>query len=1070
MNSEFISLADQFEIQATLTPERVAVSYRSNTITYKELDEKSSQVAHYLISHNTRKGFLVAIYMERSIDFVIALIGVLKSGCAYIPIDYNMPINRVNAILNDCSPYAIITTSVFNQNIITSAIVINISADWSSISDKPIHRPNVSVAVDDLFYVIYTSGLTGHPKAVRGVYRGIINRLNWIWKEYPYGGDELACQRISISFVGHVAELFAPLLKGIKLIILPDIQANNALDLVKTISVRNITRIVLVPSFLKSILSVSAEQIFHFPKLKYVFCSGEALSVSVARLFYQRFKHACLINVYGATEVSADATWYEVKRFDVDNVLAYFSKSFESLPCHYPGSRFNAEDQSEHEITAPDISVNELVVRFMNTKMTNCPMDTEKYFDWFESEVMPYSINTASPLYIGHMTSALPDFVHDMSKLISQMNQNLVKIETAKSAIFLEREVISILHRCFYGFSDSFYKKYVQKVNTNLGLVTTGGTISNITALMIARNRALEKLSGDDNNLSTASLHQILQASDYKDLVLLGSDLMHYSIKKSISLLGIGINNIINVSSAAGGVLDIRDLNDRLAYCHEKKLYVFAIVGIAGATETGHIDPLEQMADIAKQHDIYFHVDAAWGGGGLFSDKYRSRFKGIERADSITFCAHKQLYLPQGISLCLFRDPDILKYGATAAVYQSGPDSYDVGRFSMEGSRSAMALLVHASLQMIGKKGYEALFNASVEKSVFFARIIDSMECFELIFDPPLNIVNYRYIPEEYRDKLIYNTLNSDDNSKINIINQHIQDSQFIKGSTFVSKTILKYTCYGTDQSIVVFRAILANPLTTQKDIFRVLEDQLMIANKICGDNNSHELHGDEEGTLSMANAFADNIMLQEKTDEILVPIGKPLPNCRVYLLDENMNLVSDGQIGEIYIGGDVISPGYLHQQKEYPDLFVKDPFSDDINTRLFHTGDRGKRKESGDIEYIGRNDDLIQIGEHCIELSEIESILSEIEIVQYCAVTAEIDEQSNKYLVAHIELINRRTKNSSLDDIKSIAAHKLPIWMLPGVYRILDKIPFTLSGKIDRNKLKISENEDQHLQKIALI
>ncbi len=1051
MASEFISLTRRFEMQAALTPDHVAVSCESNTITYRELDEKSNQVAHYLMSNNIESAFLVALYMERSIEFVIALIGVLKAGSAYVPIDSSMPPEQVNTILNDCSPYAVITTTGFSQSVV-AAVVINIDVDWPLISRKPTCPPDVSVEIDDLLYVIYTSGITGRPKAVRGIYRGIINRLNWVWEEYPYGDDELVCQRISISFVDHVAELFSPLLKGVTLVILPDTQATNALELVKTISTRNITRIVLTPSLLKSILSVSVRQIFHLPELKYVFCSGEALSTSVAQIFYQRFKYARLINVYGATEVSADATWYEVKRLDVDNVLAYFSKSVESLPWHYPGSMLNSEDQRDCEITTPNISANELSVRFMNTEMSDYPMSMVEYFDWFKGEVLPYSINTASPLYIGHMTSALPDFVHDMSKLISQMNQNLVKVETAKSAIFLEREAIAMLHRCFYGLSDSFYNEYVQKVNTNLGLVTTGGTISNITALMIARNRALAKLSGDDD-LSTVGLYRILQASGYKDAVLLGSELMHYSIKKSASVLGIGTGNIINVSLASDGTLDIHDLNDRLVYCRENKLYVFAIIGIAGATETGHIDPLKQMADIAKQHDIYFHVDAAWGGGGLLSDKYRDHFKGIERADSVTFCAHKQLYLPQGISLCLFRDPEMLKYGATEATYQSTFDSYDVGRFSMEGSRAAMALLVHASLQMIGKKGYEALFNSSMDKSVFFARIIDSLDCFELIFDPPLNIVNYRYIPEKYRDKLSENTLSRDDNLEISAINQRLQDAQFIKGSTFVSKTVLRNTRYGTDQSIVVFRVILANPLTTQTDILQVLEDQLMIASQICGDNNSYELHG--EGTRFLADTFADSVVLKEEIDEGLVPIGRPLPNCQVYLLDEDMKPVPDGQIGEIYIGGDVVSPGYFRRQKEYSDRFIKDPFSDDVKARLFHSGDRGRRKENGDMEYIGRNDDLIKIGGFHVELSEIESVLLEIEFIKHCAVTAEVDEMSNKYLVAYIELNGKETESLQLDNIKSIAARKLLKWMLPEEYRILYQMPFTLSGKIDRNKLK---------------
>ena len=1054
MASEFMSLVRRFEIQAALTPDHVAASCETDTITYKELDKRSSQIAHYLISGSAGQALRVALYMGRSIEFVVAVIGVLKAGGAYVPIDSSMPPERSNSILNDCSPHAVITMAGFGQNLITDAVVINIDADWSLIGRQPVDSPDVSVQADDMLCVAYTAGLTGRPKAVQSTYRGIVNHLDWVWEEYPYNDGELACQRISVSVVGHIVELFSPLLKGVTLVILSDIQAGSALELVKIVAAKSITRITLTPSLLKSVLSVSSEQMFHLSGLKYVFCSGEALSAPVARLFYQRFKHAHLINIYGATEVGAGVTWHEVKRLHIDHALAHFSKSVESLPDHDPGGMPSPGDRRGHEITTPDMPVNELASRFMNTGMADHPLGMTEYFEWFKNEVMPYSINTASPLYIGHMTSALPDFVHDVSRLISRMNQNLVKIETAKSAIFLEREAIAMLHRCFYGLPDPFYKEHVQKVNANLGLVTTGGTVSNITALMIARNRALARLSGNDD-LSAAGLYRILQASGYKDMVLIGSDLMHYSIKKSASVLGMGAGNIINVASTSDGAMDIRDLHEKIDYCRENKLYIFAITGIAGATETGHIDPLQQMADIARQYDIYFHVDAAWGGGGVFSDTYRNRFRGIECADSITFCAHKQLYLPQGISLCLFRDPEMLRYGATTAAYQSTPDSYDVGRFSMEGSRSDMALLIHLSLQVMGKKGYEALFDASVEKSVLFARIIDSMDCFELIFEPPLNIVNYRYIPEKYRDKLVHDTLSGDDHSEINAVNQRLQNAQFIKGSTFVSSTVLSNTRYGATQPVVVFRAILANPLTTRMDIFRVLADQLMLANRICGDHNNHELHGRGEGMPSLADAFANNMLLQEESGDAFIPIGKPLPGCRIYLLDEDMKPVPNGQVGEIHVGGDAVSPGYFHRQKAYPDRFIKDPFSSDANARLFRTGDRGRRRASGDVEYIGRSDDFIKIGECHVELSGVESILLEIDLIKHCAITTEVDGGMDKYLVAHIELVNKEAESRQLDSIKSTAAKKLLESMLPRKYRILDEMPFTLSGKIDRNKLK---------------
>ena len=1065
MTYTFQSLASLFEQQVEQAPEKIAVSCGIYAINYQEINEKANQIAHYLRRIGIGPEKRVALYLDRSVELIIVLLSVIKSGGAYVPLDSNTPVERVKLMLMDCQPDAIITQeSLYNDiNIPAKKLptknLIKIDTDWPVIGKEPKHNSCVNVTADTLLYVIYTSGSTGQPKAVQGTYRGIINRLHWVWNEYPFTEHEVSCQRISISFVDHVAEIFAPLLKKTPLIILPEPQANDAEELVLALSRNKITRINVAPSLLKSMLCVRQESVFHLPYLKYVFCSGEALSTALAGLFYQRFKSSRLINIYGATEVSADASWYEVKRLDVDQVLSYFSKSLDDFPQNH--------DTLPSDITTPNMPYDALAVRFKKTTMAKYPISLSEYFQWFDKNVMPYSINTASPLYIGHMTSALPDFVHDMSKLISRMNQNLVKMETAKSLIFLEREALAMLHRCFYGFSDAFYNKYVQKVNRNLGLVTTGGTISNITALMIARNRALAKLAG--KAWAENSIYSVLQASGYRDLIILGSRLMHYSMKKAVSVLGLGVKNIVHVDSASDGALDATDLSKKLQQCQRDGLLVFSIVGIAGATETGHLDPLEQMADIAEAHDIFFHVDAAWGGAGLFSSAYRKRFKGIERAQSVTFCAHKQLYLPQGVSICLFRDPEELHFGEVTAAYQATPDSYDVGRFSIEGSRSAMALLIHAALQVIGQKGFEALFNASIDKAVFFANIIDALDCFELMFTPPLNIVNYRYIPARYRKKLQKGALSHADNQAINNINQQIQETQFEQGSTFVSKTTLTNTRYGNKCPTVVFRVIMANPLTTQADIFQVLENQIHIANEICDDQNHYELNeANNTHNISLANAFSESVMLKTELEGPLVPIGKALPNCQMYILNKQLQVVPDGEIGDIYIAGIAVSRGYFHatenhekqnhEKQNHKAQFIADPFAKD-GSHMFRSGDRGKRLEDGNISYCGRNDDIVKIDGYRIALSEVESILQEIANIKHCAVTVHHDDNGTKYLAANLELdtINKGNSMNNEDWLKTIiesAQIKLQAPMLPREFRVLDQIPLTLSGKLDRKAL----------------
>src|SRR5262249_37385293 len=159
--------------------------------------------------------------------------------------------------------------------------------------------------------------------------------------------------------------------------------------------------------------------------------------------------------------------------------------------------------------------------------------------------------------------------------------------------------------------------------------------------------------------------------------------------------------------------------------------HVIAVVGVAGSTDAGAIDPLNEIADVAEEANAHFHADAAWGGPLLFSDEYRPRLAGIERADSVTIDGHKQLYAPLGIGLVLFRKPQFAKVIEKHAHYLSRPGSADLGLRSLEGSRPGTALYLHAALNVIGRQGYAALVNDSIRKVRLMADTICGRPEFE---------------------------------------------------------------------------------------------------------------------------------------------------------------------------------------------------------------------------------------------------------------------------------------------------------------------------------------------------
>ena len=271
------------------------------------------------------------------------------------------------------------------------------------------------------------------------------------------------------------------------------------------------------------------------------------------------------------------------------------------------------------------------------------------------------TVNTTRPDFVGHMTSALPSFMPLMQKLMAALNQNNVKLETSGYFTDLERQVLAILHRAFYGTEygdqvESFYQGTMHQPKKALGVFCSGGTLANIMALWVARNRLLSAYGVAEKGLMAALMS--LGEEGYQGLAVLVSERGHYSLSKAADVLGIGRENLVAVAVDDQHCIDLKDLVTKLAALEAKRIKVMAIVGVAGATETGSIDDLEALADFAEGVDCHFHVDGAWGGAAIFSQRHRHKLKGIERADSITLDAHKQLYVPMGLEWFCLRIPN----------------------------------------------------------------------------------------------------------------------------------------------------------------------------------------------------------------------------------------------------------------------------------------------------------------------------------------------------------------------------------------------------------------------------
>lgn len=306
-------LPELFEEQAARTPEAIALDYEGERLTYAELNERANKLARHLKQLGAGPETIVGVCLERSLVMVVALLGILKSGGAYLPLDPEYPQTRLQHMLADARAGIVLTQQHLAQNVPQyGGEVICLDTEWAErmghlSPDNLGHYPSV----DNLAYTIYTSGSTGKPKAAMNAHRGIVNRLLWMQEAYQLNGGDRVLQKTPFTFDVSVWEFFWPLLNGARLVVARPGGHQDAAYLVKLIREQQITTVHFVPSMLQ--LFVEQPGVESCRSLRNVICSGEALRYELQERFFARLP-AKLHNLYGPTEAAVDVTYWECRR------------------------------------------------------------------------------------------------------------------------------------------------------------------------------------------------------------------------------------------------------------------------------------------------------------------------------------------------------------------------------------------------------------------------------------------------------------------------------------------------------------------------------------------------------------------------------------------------------------------------------------------------------------------------------------------------------------------------------------------------------------------------------------
>ncbi|WP_393916808.1 non-ribosomal peptide synthetase, partial [Halostreptopolyspora alba] len=286
-------MPEEFEAQVERGPDRVALVGEGESLTYREFNRRANQLAHWLVERGAGPERLVAVRVPRSVDLMVAIYGVVKAGAAYLPVEADLPEDRVRHVLDSAEPLLVL------------------DGELPDVSGYPVVNPGRGLLPDNAAYVIYTSGSTGGPKGVQVSHRSIMNRLKWGLAHFDVGVGDRVLLSTSVSFDVSVPELFAPLQVGAAVVIARPDGRRDPAYLAELIRREGVTGADFVPSLLEAFVAEPSAK--ECGSLRWVEVAGEAFPAGLANKVADLLPGCGVHNLYGPTEASVEVTaWQHV--------------------------------------------------------------------------------------------------------------------------------------------------------------------------------------------------------------------------------------------------------------------------------------------------------------------------------------------------------------------------------------------------------------------------------------------------------------------------------------------------------------------------------------------------------------------------------------------------------------------------------------------------------------------------------------------------------------------------------------------------------------------------------------
>ena len=330
------------------------------------------------------------------------------------------------------------------------------------------------------------------------------------------------------------------------------------------------------------------------------------------------------------------------------------------------------------------------------------------------SQILPRTVNFQNPRYMGHMDSVPATITIWADALVSAINNNMLSYELAPVFTQMEAQLMQWFGNLFGMGSDCF------------GTLTAGGSLANISGLLLARNwkQPQSKTLGNSNKL-----------------VAFVSDAAHTSFEKAMNVIGVGKENLVRVPTNHRGEIILDELESAIQKAIREGKQPFFVAAIAGTTVTGAVDPIRSVGEIAKRYECWFHIDAAYGGAGIFAPKLQPLFEGCELADSLTFNPQKWLWVARTCAMLLVKNKQHLVDGFDGELPYMDDQTLNFGNLNLQGTRRTDSLKLWMALKAMGVSGCRYLVERSLDLSDNLRQWVDASPELELVCEPTLNII-----------------------------------------------------------------------------------------------------------------------------------------------------------------------------------------------------------------------------------------------------------------------------------------------------------------------------------------